>query len=230
MDVVWEDNHLLVLNKPAELPTMGVEEGEFSLLVQAKDYLKQKYKKPGNVYLGVVSRLDAASSGVIVFARTSKAAARLTQQFREGTVGKQYWAIVAPPLPLPQAEWKDWMRKDERNRRMEICPPAAIGAQRAQLSYRTLRQNDRFAWLEVRLDTGRKHQIRVQCASRYSPVIGDTKYGSHQSFASGIALHARRLELDHPTQQKRLTFEAPPPSAWKTFIQKQGWPTDAHCG
>ncbi len=217
LSVLYEDNHLLVLAKPAGLPTMGVSEDLPSLWSLAKDYLKQKYHKPGNVYLGVVSRVDALVSGVVVFARTSKAAGRLSEQFRETEVDKRYWALVEGRLKPASATWVDWLRKDERARRMATARANQPDAQQARLAYRTLARLPRATLLEVRLETGRKHQIRVQLASRGHPILGDRKYGATTAFAAGIALHARRLSLRHPVRQELLTFEAPLPACWRNY-------------
>src|SRR4051812_33476996 len=136
LDVLYEDNHLLAVNKPAMLPTMGVAEDEPSLLTAAKEYIRKKYNKPGNVYLGIVSRLDAPVTGVVLMARTSKAAARLSQLFRDRDVEKVYWAIVEGPVEPQTGTLVDYMRKDERHRRMHVTNEGAEGAQRAELSYR----------------------------------------------------------------------------------------------
>jgi len=215
LHVLFEDNHLLAVVKPAGLPTMGVEAGRTSLVTLAKDYLKAKYGKPGNVYLGVVSRLDAAASGVIIFARTSKAAARLTDLFRRGDVEKTYWALVEGRPEPPEASCVDWLMKDEQQMRMVVCGPHQAGAQEARLRYRTLRRLPRATLLEVRLETGRKHQIRVQLAHRGHPVLGDRKYGATATFSQGIALHSRQLVLDHPVRKTPLRLEAPLASAWR---------------
>ena len=214
-DVLYEDNHLLVVNKPAGLPTQGVVEGAASVVTLAKTYLKQKYKKPGNVYLGVVSRLDASTSGVLVLARTSKAAARLAAQFREHETEKIYWALVERPPEPPVGELSHWVLKNDRQRRMEVVPPRTRGAQHAKLAYQTLRAEKQRALVEVHLHTGRKHQIRLQLATIGCPVLGDRKYGSRAEFpAGGIALHAKRLAIEHPTTKERLEFQAPAPQAW----------------
>jgi 23S rRNA pseudouridine1911/1915/1917 synthase len=216
LEVLYEDNHLLVVNKPAGLPTQGVVEGASSVVTLAKAYLKRKYKKPGNVYLGVVSRLDAWVSGVLVLARTSKAAARLTEQFREHKAEKIYWALVERKPDPPAGELSHWLRKDDRQRRMEVVPPRTRGAQHARLSYQTLSAEKQGTLVEVRLHTGRKHQIRLQLAAIGSPILGDAKYGSHKPFAAhGIALHSARLTIEHPTSKERLEFRAPPPKEWK---------------
>ena len=217
LEILFEDNHLLVLNKPAGLATMGVESGEPSLWERAKRYLKHKYNKPGNVYLGVVSRVDSLVTGVVIFARTSKAAARLSDQFRRGDVDKEYWAIVErPPQPAAGA-CEDWLFKDEPRQRMEVSSTATANAKLARLSYETCRRLSRGTWLVVRLETGRKHQIRVQLSHRGWPVLGDRKYGATTSFPTGIALHSRRLRLAHPVGKQPLDFIAPPPPSWREF-------------
>ncbi len=215
--ILYEDNHLLAVVKPAQLPTMGVAAGKPSLLTIAKDYIKRKYDKPGNVYLGIVSRLDAPVTGVLVLARTSKAASRLTDQFRRGTVDKSYWALVDEPPDPERAECIDWMRKDERHRKMHVTHADHPEAKEARLRYRTIVQLRRATLLEVRLETGRKHQIRVQLARRGHPIIGDRKYGSPTTFADGIALHARYLEIIHPVRKTPLRLTAPVPSCWRAF-------------
>ena len=217
LDVLYEDNHLLVVNKPAMLPTMGVAADKPSLLTVAKDYIAQKYNKPGNVYLGVVSRLDAPVTGVLLIARTSKAAARLTEQFRERVVEKSYWAVLEGAVEPRQGVLEDWVRKDERHRRMHIAAENVKGAQHARLSYEVVRRLDEATWAEIQLETGRKHQIRLQWGSRDFPVWGDRKYGSRRALAEGIALHSRRLVVKHPTRDERLEFVAPLPATWNRF-------------
>jgi 23S rRNA pseudouridine1911/1915/1917 synthase len=217
-NVLFEDNHLLVINKPAGLPTMGTPDGVPTLLTVAKEYVKNRYQKPGNVYLGVVSRLDAPVTGVVLLARTSKAAARLTEQFRTHTVEKNYWAVVEGVLEPSEGSLVDWLGHDDRHRKMHIVGPTLQGAKEARLSYRRLgiiAKKD--SWLEVELETGRKHQIRLQLSHHGYPIVGDRKYGSLQSFASGIALHARRLVIAHPITAERLVFEAPVPNTWRRF-------------
>jgi 23S rRNA pseudouridine1911/1915/1917 synthase len=227
LDVLYEDNHLLAVNKPAMLPTMGVSEDRPSLLAAAKDYLRRKYTKPGNVYLGIVSRLDAPVTGVVLMARTSKAAARLAKQFRDRDVEKIYWAIVEGELDPPTGQLVDFLRKDERHRRMHVTIADALGAQRAELDYRVLVDQSfaprppggaRPTLLEVRPRTGRKHQIRVQLAQAGSPIVGDRKYGSRRAFSKGIALHARRLVVEHPVRKVSVTIDAPLPASWQPFL------------
>lgn len=215
LDVIFEDNHLLVINKPALLPTMGVERGRDNLLAIAKNYLKKKYDKPGNVYLGVVSRLDSFVSGVVVFARTSKSAARLNQQFASSQPEKKYLAIVSSGLK-EFGELEHWLTKDEANHRMmTVNENATPAAKQARLQYQIVGEFENLSLLEVKLLTGRKHQIRVQLSTSGHPIVGDKKYGSSIPFKSGIALHSRSLTIEHPTTKEILNFSIDPPDWWK---------------
>jgi len=214
LEVLFEDNHLLAVSKPVGLPTMGVAKDLPSLINVARQYIKQRYEKPGNVYLGVVSRLDALATGVVVFARTSKAAARLSQQFHERETVKTYWAIVECQ-PVPAAgEYVDWLWHDDARQCVVVVPPQSPQGKEARLSYRTLQQTSHGTLVEVQLETGRKHQIRVQLAHHGWPILGDAKYGSTRTFPEGIALHARRLEFTHPVRKDRVVLEAPLPRCW----------------
>jgi 23S rRNA pseudouridine1911/1915/1917 synthase len=217
LDILYEDNHLLAVNKPAGLPTMGVASDADSLVRAVKDYLKRRYQKPGNVYLGVVSRLDSVVSGVVLLARTSKAAARLSEQFRSRTVEKTYWAVTAGTPTPPTGELTDWIFKDESHQRMAIAAAPNDRTQQAVLRYQVLRQIDRLALVEIELVTGRKHQIRLQLSAAGHPVLGDRKYGSALPFAAGIALHARRLALTHPTRREPMIFTARLPASWRRW-------------
>jgi 23S rRNA pseudouridine1911/1915/1917 synthase len=221
LEVLYEDNHLLAVNKPAGLPTMGVAAGEPSLLEVAKAYIRQRHHKPGNVYLGTVSRLDAPVTGVTLFARTSKAAARLAAQFRGRDVEKTYWAIVVGCPHPRRAELVDWLVKDERHRRMHVAIAGSPGAQEARLTYELLHEYSAHSLLQVRLETGRKHQIRLQLASRGHAIVGDRKYGSDDAFAAGIALHARRLAVEHPTLHTPLMITAPLPRSWGKWVSAE---------
>ena len=227
LTILYEDNHLLAVNKRAMLPTMGVSADRPSLLAEAKEYIRRKYEKPGNVYLGIVSRLDAPVTGVVLLARTSKAAGRLSRQFRERVVEKVYWAIVEGDVEPAEGELRDFLRKDERHRRVHVTGEHAAGAQLAELHYRTLgdeagepelRAVGPMTLLEVRPHTGRKHQIRVQLAQAGFPIVGDRKYGSRRPFAAGIGLHARRLAVEHPVSKMQLEIEAPLPASWRTLV------------
>ncbi|MDY0167453.1 MAG: RluA family pseudouridine synthase [Thermoguttaceae bacterium] len=214
LEVLYEDNHLLVLNKPAMLPTMGTPGGTETLLTLAKQYIKEKCSKPGNVYLGVVSRLDVPVSGVVLFARTSKAARRLTEQFRAGSVEKSYWALVEGRIEPAEKECVDWLAHDERHRRMRIAGQELPGAKQARLRYRKLQSGPAHTLVEVQLITGRKHQIRLQLAHQGFPILGDRKYGSRVPFSRGIALHARRLLVQHPVGGQPVEVAAPLPNYW----------------
>lgn len=217
LDVLYEDNHLLAVAKPAGLPTMGVAAGLPSLLELAKAYIKERYDKPGNVYLGVVSRLDAPVTGVVLIARTSKAARRLTEQFRTRAVEKTYWALVEGQIDPPEGECVDWVGQDERHRRMWIVGPSVAGAKNARLHYQQIGAFADSSLVEVALETGRKHQIRLQLAHRGHPILGDRKYGSCRRWPQGIALHARRIVLIHPVKGGRLQIDAPIPKFWRQF-------------
>ncbi len=198
---------------------MGAIEGEPTLLEACKDYIRKKYAKPGNVFLGVVSRLDAFVTGVIVFARTSKAASRLTKQFQQRTVEKKYLAIVEGNVGRA-GKLENWIVKNDAQRRMVECEEKVKGAKLAQLRYRRLstaenRQNsDELSLVEVELLTGRKHQIRVQFSLGGHTIVGDRKYGSELGFQKGIALHAQSLSFEHPTLKSRITVRCEPPKYW----------------
>ena len=219
IEVLFEDNHLLVVNKPALLPTMGVEADEDSLYRRVGEYLKVKYNKPGNVYVGVVSRLDAHTSGAIVLARTSKAASRLSDQIRRGAIEKRYFALIPAGLVPPQATLADRLVKNESLHRMQVVPENAAtvaNEKHALLSYHTIAQTKQLQALEVDLQTGRKHQIRVQLENAGFPILGDRKYGSQHRFPVGIALHCRSLSFLHPTKKIVQSFKADPPDYWPT--------------
>jgi 23S rRNA pseudouridine1911/1915/1917 synthase len=215
LEILYEDNHLLVVNKRPGMATQGAAAGRPSLPEFARSYLRRKYRKPGNVYLGVVSRLDSDTSGVVVFARTSKAAARLTAQFRERSVEKEYWALVEGKMKTPSGQCVDWIVKDEQQRRMLVASENHPAALKARLQYRTLKVFADTTLLEINLETGRKHQIRVQLAARGHPIVGDRKYGSRQRFSDGIALHCRKLIVEHPVKKTPIEFVASIPAAWK---------------
>jgi 23S rRNA pseudouridine1911/1915/1917 synthase len=218
---LYEDNHLLAIDKPAGLPTMGAPRGRDSAVELAKAYVKRKYHKPGNVYIGVVSRIDATVSGVLLLARTSKAAARLNEQFKTGTVEKTYWALVRGN-PEPADELADYLLKDEAAERMRVVTSDRPGSKQAILRYRRVAvAGDGAALLEIQLLTGRKHQIRVQLASRGWPILGDKKYGSSTGFTKGIALHSRRLVVEHPTQRTRVELKSPLPIYWRPWLKDE---------
>ncbi len=220
LDILYEDNHLLVVNKPAGIATMGAESGP-TIHSLAADYLKRAYNKPGKAFVGIVSRLDSMTSGVLVLTKTSKAAARLSKQFaaKSAEVTKVYLAAIDSPLPRDNGEWVDWVCKDDRAHRMRIVSESG-DAKEARLRYVTIGGEQDYCVIAIQLLTGRKHQIRVQLADRGHPVIGDRKYGSERRFSLGVALHSWRLQLLHPTLRESMWFAADPPNSWKPFLRK----------
>lgn len=194
---------------------MGVGAGAASLLDEAKEFLRRKYDKPGNVYVGIVSRLDAPVTGVVLLAKTSKAAARLSEAFRERRVGKTYLAAVEKEPASREGTLEHYLRKDERHRKMHTTHEDCPDAQTAQLAYRVLGVSGGVSLVEVMPHTGRKHQIRVQLSKIGHPIVGDRKYGAAATFPRGIALHALRLELEHPVRREPLRIEAPLPRSWR---------------
>lgn len=213
--ILYHDNHLLIVNKPAGMLVQADKTGDLDLLTWAKAWVKKEFTKPGDVYLGLVHRLDRPVSGVVALARTSKAASRLAAQFRTRAVRKVYWALVTG-TPAPEAALRsNLVRHAGKSSRVG----EAGEGQAAELRYRRLGARDDAALLEIELGTGRHHQIRLQLAEAGLPILGDLRYGAAVKFGDGssIALHSRRLEIDHPTKQERLVFEAPPPPAWDRF-------------
>jgi 23S rRNA pseudouridine1911/1915/1917 synthase len=232
LEVLLEDGPLLAVNKPAGLLTQGVPHGQPSLESHVKDYLRQKYAKPGNVYLGVPHRLDRPVSGIVIFARNSKAAARLAEQFRERTVRKFYLAVTERVPEQPSGQLTDWLLKDAAAAHVTVVTPGTEGAREAILDYRVLHQLQGQALLQIELHTGRMHQIRVQLASRGWNILGDLQYGavlsptalqSYDRLVSPIALHARRLSLSHPVRYDRIDLEAPLPLPWKQYDVVNDW-------
>ncbi|MEL7497482.1 MAG: RNA pseudouridine synthase [Planctomycetota bacterium] len=227
VEILFEDNHLLVVNKPPLLPTMGVRESEDSLYRWAGQYLKQKYNKPGNVYVGIVSRLDAHVSGVIVLARTSKAASRLSDQMRRGVIVKRYVALVPDGLKPSSGRLVDRLIKNESLHRMQVVDARAShpGEKEAALKYRTILQKNGVQAIEIELETGRKHQIRVQLENAGFPILGDRKYGSQRKISLGIGLHCFQLVFEHPTQRTIQSFCSEPPDWWPVQpFEKSGFP------
>jgi RluA family pseudouridine synthase len=210
MNIIYEDNHLLVVNKPAGQLVQGDQTGRGTLLEEAKSWLKMKYDKPGNVFLGLVHRLDRPASGVVVLARTSKAASRLSEEIRSRRPRKTYWAQVAGEVP-PQGQFVDQLERDEFTSRVVPAPDG----KEARLSYNRLKFEQGVSLVEIALETGRHHQIRVQFAHRGFPILGDRRYGSQQPFGNdAIALHAREMIIRHPTLGEEMQFVAEPGEAW----------------
>lgn len=218
--VLYEDNHVLVINKlPSEL-TQGDKTGDTTLPDLIKSYLKEKYQKPGNVFLGVVHRLDRPTSGALVFARTSKALERLNAQFRDKETNKVYWAIVGQKPPKNNGTLIHFLKKNEAQNKSYVVADGTPGSKKAILHYKLIASSERYFLLEIELETGRHHQIRCQLASIGCVIKGDLKYGDKRSNPDGsICLHARTLCFEHPTTKDQIAVSAPLPSLsiWSAF-------------
>jgi 23S rRNA pseudouridine1911/1915/1917 synthase len=228
LEILYEDNHCLAVAKPPGTVSAHFQGGEQTLDRAVKAYLKDKYRKPGNVFLGVVQRLDRPVSGVLLFARTSKAAARLAEQFREGTVEKVYWAVVEGEVDRPAGSLEDWLLRDRERGRVEVVEPRDEGARQALLHYHRRACHGGLTWLEVRPQTGRTHQLRVQLAHHGHPIYGDAKYGSLHTFGRAIGLHARALTFLHPVRYEPITLTAEVPRPWRgrfAYLLAQGSPS-----
>lgn len=219
-DILHEDNHILVAVKPQNLPTQADSSGDADFLSLLKDYLKQKYDKPGNVFLGLVHRLDRPTGGVMVFAKTSKAAERLCQAIREGDFEKEYLAVTVGCPKEPKAQLTHYLKKNPLTNVVSVVPSATEGAKRADLLYEVLETKGRVSLLKVRLLSGRSHQIRVQMAHIGCPVFGDVKYKGDIARGYPLALWAEKLAFTHPVTKERMVFLAYPPEEkepWKRF-------------
>ncbi|WP_089819913.1 RluA family pseudouridine synthase [Kaistella treverensis] len=217
--IVFEDNHLLVINKKTGQLVQGDKTGDLSLLDLLKNFLKKRDQKPGNVFLGLVHRIDRPTSGLVIYAKTSKALSRLTQMVKNREIKKTYWAVV-PKVEIPKAQrLVHYLQKNEKNNKATVFPKVTQGAKEAILNYEIIKVLDNFQLLEIDLETGRHHQIRAQLAKIGAPIKGDLKYGSPRSNPDGgIHLHARKLEFHHPVTKENITITAPVPdndAVWK---------------
>ena len=218
IDIVYEDNHIIVVLKPQGVPTCGDESGDDSLLEGVRRYLKVTYEKPGNVYVGLIHRLDRPTGGVMVFAKTSKAASRLSEQMRGGDFEKKYFAVLVGTPKEPQKTLVNYLKKNPVNNMVYLCPPTTDGAKMASLDYRVLQEREGLCLAEVRLHTGRTHQIRVQMAGIGHPVYGDMRYGGENAKKGWLALWAYSLSFTHPVTKERMRFIVQPPAdnaTWK---------------
>ena len=215
--IIFIDNHLIAVTKPAGLLTQPDRNTDESLIDQTRQWIKEKYNKPNNIFLGLVHRLDRNVSGVVLFARTSKAASRLSKQFREGTPKKHYRAIVLGKLKEEHTTLVHYLRK-EKSLRATVFPRETPTAKRSELSYEVINSLEKKSLLEVSLSTGRFHQIRAQMAFIGHPIIGDVKYGAPEPLPNQeIALYAHKLVFSHPVSNEEITLTAPEPKTWEQF-------------
>lgn len=222
MKILYEDNHLIAVRKRVGDIVQGDKTGDVPLSDMVKNFLKDKYQKPGNVYLGVVHRLDRPVSGIVLFAKTSKALPRLNKMFAEHKgVKKTYLAIVANKPPQPQGTLTHWLTRNEKQNTARAYDREVPGSKKAVLDYRLIAQSERYFLLEIELHTGRHHQIRCQLSKMGCPIRGDLKYGASRSNPDGgISLHAWRLELEHPVSHQNIVIEAPLPEErlWQEIV------------
>ena len=228
ISVLFEDNHIIALNKPAGLLVQGDSTGDETLEELVKEYIRTTYNKPGEAYLGVVHRIDRPVSGVVVMAKTSKALVRLNKMFSEREVRKVYWAVVTARPPEENGKLIHWLRKDQEKNMSKAFNKEAKYTKYCELNYKMIAASDHYSLLAVFPKTGRHHQIRVQLAKFGCPIKGDVKYGAPRPNVDGsIHLHARRLEFEHPVKKEPVVIEAPVPkeSLWNVFgemVEKGG--------
>ncbi|NVK07915.1 MAG: RluA family pseudouridine synthase [Tenacibaculum sp.] len=213
LQVLHEDNHIIVVNKRAGDIVQGDKTGDKPLSDVVKEYIKEKYNKPGNVYLGTVHRLDRPTSGIVIYARTSKALERLNKMLRDKTIKKTYWVIVQQQPKKATDTLTNYLKKNPKNNKSTAYNKEVNGSKKATLHYTTLKKLDNYSLLEVDLETGRHHQIRVQLSNIGAIIKGDLKYGAKRSNKDGsIHLHARKIEFTHPVSKKLIKITAPTPS------------------
>lgn len=222
MEIVYEDNHLIVVNKAAGEIVQGDKTGDKPLSEMVKDYLREKYNKPGNVFCGVIHRLDRPVCGLVVFAKTGKALSRMNKMFQERSVRKTYWAISRNLPPKEHDTLVNYLVSRERNNKTYISEPSTPNAQKAILDYRLLAKTGYYCLLEVELHTGRKHQIRAQLSAMGCPIKGDLKYGDRRSNPDGgISLQSHRLCFEHPVSKEIIDLVAPVPNdnLWQALVE-----------
>lgn len=220
LTILYEDNHIIVVLKPQNVPTCEDESKDADLLTAIKDYIRKKYDKKGNVYLGLIHRLDRPTGGVMVFAKSSKAAARLTEQMQAGDFEKRYYAVLCGVPKEERAILTHYLKKNAITNTVYVCPPLTEGAKFAELDYRVLEKKGDYCLADVRLHTGRSHQIRVQMNAIGCPVYGDMRYGGEKAKKGKLALWSYYLAFTHPVSRERLVFRAQPPkdtAPWTAF-------------
>ena len=219
-EILYEDNHIIIVNKRSSDLVQGDGTGDESLDNIVRSYIKEKYKKPGDVFLGVVHRLDRPVSVCVVYARTSKALSRLSELFRTREVKKTYWAIVTDRPPAEEGVLSNWLKKNEKQNKSYVYDKEVKGSKLAELSYLVMARSEKYYLLEVDLQTGRHHQIRAQLAAAKCPIKGDLKYGAPRSNeGGGISLHSRKVTFIHPVKNEEISVTAPLPEdrIWKLF-------------
>ncbi len=220
LTILHEDNHIIVVLKPQNVPTCEDSSGDLDLLNMIKEYIRVKYNKTGNVYLGLVHRLDRPTGGVMVFAKSSKAAARLSEQMKDGDFEKKYYTVLVGKPKEDKATLTHYMKKNSVNNMVYVCGATESGAKLAQLDYNVLDYNGELSLTEVRLHTGRSHQIRVQMNAIGTPVYGDMRYGGEKAKKGYLALWAYYLSFTHPVSKERMVFRVQPPkdiTPWDKF-------------
>lgn len=220
LTILYEDNHIIVVLKPQNIPSCEDESKDRDMLTIIKDYIKETYNKQGNVYLGLVHRLDRPTGGVMVFAKSSKAASRLSEQMRDGDFEKRYYTVLAGVPREEKATLIHYMKKNAVNNMVYVCPATVNGAKLARLDYTVLDAKDGLSLVDVRLHTGRSHQIRVQMSAIGTPVFGDMRYGGEKAKKGYLALWAYYLSFTHPVSKERMVFRVQPPkenNPWSLF-------------
>ncbi len=218
--ILHEDNHIIVVLKPQNVPSCEDESKDENMLGIIKEYIRTTYNKTGNVYLGLVHRLDRPTGGVMVFAKSSKAASRLSEQMREGDFEKRYFAVLVGTPKEEKATLRHYMKKNAVNNMVYVCPSTVQGAKFAELEYSVLESKDELSLVDVRLHTGRSHQIRVQMSAIGTPVYGDMRYGGEKAKKGYLALWAYYLSFTHPVSKERMVFRVQPPkdnTPWNSF-------------
>jgi len=221
LEILYEDNHCLVVNKPAGLLVQGDQTGDTTLADRAAAWVKVQYDKPGRVFLGVVHRLDRPVSGIVILARTSKATSRLAAAFRDGHIKKTYQAIVAIPPDRLEGRLQHFLLKDSASNTTRVVTPEVSGAKKAVLHYRVVKRVAAGALVEVHPETGRPHQIRVQLAAIAQCIVGDVRYGSEKRLGSMIALHASAIAFPHPVSKEMIEVECELPENWSELLKKK---------
>ncbi|MFX3625948.1 MAG: RluA family pseudouridine synthase [bacterium] len=220
LKILYEDNHLIAIDKPSGLLVQGDKTGDITLADLVKDYIKVEYNKPGDVFLGVIHRLDRPVSGVCLFARTSKALERMNEKFRNRELKKTYWALVSKRPEDYEGKLIHYLVKDHEKNKSKAFTKEKKNSKKAELSYKLIGELSGYSMLEINPITGRPHQIRVQLATALSPILGDTKYGYKDAFRDGsICLHAKQLEFEHPVKKEPVKISAPTPKhqMWNLF-------------